>query len=33
MVYDDIDDISYGSSIDNDLFSQVELTRIMLIIK
>lgn len=25
MVYDDIDDISYGSSIDNDLFSQVEL--------
>lgn len=27
MVYDDIDDISYGSSIDNDLFSQVELTK------
>lgn len=25
MVYDDIDDVSYGSSIDNDLFSQVEL--------
>lgn len=27
MVYDDIDDIAYGSHIDNDLFSQVELTK------
>ncbi len=25
MVYDDIDDIDYGSNIDNDLFSQVSL--------
>lgn len=27
MVYDDIDDIAYGSNIDNDLFSQVELIK------
>ncbi|RGJ30913.1 LPS-assembly protein LptD [Fusobacterium varium] len=25
MVYDDIDDIDYGSNIDNDLYSQIEL--------
>lgn len=25
MVYDDIDDIAYGSSVDNDLYAQVEL--------
>lgn len=27
MVYDEVDDISYGSTIDNKLFSQVELTK------
>lgn len=27
MVYDDIDDVAYGSNIDNDLFSQVELIK------
>ncbi len=25
MVYDDISDIDYGSKIDNDLYSQIEL--------